>query len=103
MKFKDATISMQSLQPQLLLALVIVDQVMQSHRGEAIITSLNDAKHSYTSLHYSGCAADLRSYIFTDKDRVLSDCKIALGHTPDIDMILESDHFHIEYQPKYRG
>lgn len=103
MRLKDNTIGMQSLKPQLLLALMIVDDVMKKHGGEAIITSLNDAKHSHTSLHYDGSAADLRSWIFSDANAVLEDCKEALGFNPDIDMILEHDHFHIEYQPKYRG
>ena len=103
MLLKDNTIGFQSFSPQLLLALIIVDQVMKHHGKEALITSLNDAKHSATSLHYSGNAADLRSWWFDDPEQVLKDCKKALGNSSDFDMILESDHFHLEYQPKRRG
>ena len=100
MRFKDNTLGFQSLQPQLILALIVVDQVMSANGGEAIITSLNDATHSQTSLHYSGAGADLRSWIFKDQQDVLNQCKKALGNSSDIDLILESDHYHLEYQPK---
>ena len=100
MRFKDDTIGLQSLSPQLVLALIVVDQVMKECGQEALITSLNDARHSKTSLHYSGNAVDLRSRWFTYPEQVLAMCRDALGNNPDIDMILESDHFHMEYQPK---
>ena len=100
MRFKDSTIGLQSLKPQIVLALIIVDQVMKQAGQEALITSLNDAKHGKTSLHYDGGAADLRSHWFTHPEQILGLCKEALGNNPDIDMILESNHFHLEYQPK---
>lgn len=103
MRFKDSTISLQSLSPQIVLALIIVDQVMKQCGQEAVITSLNDARHSKTSLHYSGNAVDIRSRNFSQPDSVLALCKDALGNSNDIDIILESDHFHMEYQPKRRG
>jgi hypothetical protein len=103
MIFKDSTIGLQSLKPQLLLALIIVDQVMQADGQQAVITSLNDARHSKTSLHYNGSAADLRSRFFDDPKLILELCKKALGNNPDLDMIYEGNHFHLEYQPKRKG
>jgi len=100
MKFKDSTIGLQSLKPQLVLALIIVDQIMKENGAEAVITSLNDSRHSKTSLHYDGGGVDLRSRFFSDPEAILALCRGALGHNPDIDMIYEGDHFHLEYQPK---
>ena len=107
MRFKDYTIGLQNLQPQLVLALIIVDQVMQKAGQEALITSLNDARHSKTSLHYAGAAVDLRSKWFQYPGEVLVACKDALGNNPDFDMIWESqgqpnEHFHLEFQQKRR-
>lgn len=102
MKFKDDSIGFQSLKPQLVLALIVIDQVMKEAGQEAVITSLNDARHSETSLHYDGGAADIRSNSFSHPESVLALCKQALGNSKDFDLILESDHFHLEYQPKRR-
>ncbi len=103
MRFKDDTIGLQNLQPQIVLALIIVDQVMKRAGQEALITSINDARHGKTSLHYNGCAVDIRSRWFTHPVQILAMCKEALGSSPDFDIILESDHYHLEYQPKRRG
>ncbi len=107
MRFKDNTIGLHSLKPQLGLALIIIDQVMQEFDQEAFITSINDGKHSHTSLHYDGGAADIRSNWFEYPNTVLERCFRALGRCPDFDMILEdagkeNEHFHLEYQPKRR-
>jgi hypothetical protein len=102
MKFKDNSIGFQSLKPQIVLALIIVDQIMKESGQEAIITSINDSRHAETSLHYDGSAVDIRSRTFSNPEQVLALCKQALGNSNDFDMILESDHFHLEYQPKRR-
>lgn len=94
-----------NIRPELMLALVIADRVYDDNGQDLVITSLNDSRHSRTSLHYAGCAADLRTHYFTEheKAKVFEQLKQALGGNPDYDVILESDHFHIEWQPKYRG
>jgi len=102
MIFKDSTIGLQNLCPQIVLALIIVDQVMQKAGAQAMITSVNDARHSKKSLHYDGKAVDLRTRWFSDPKAVVYECKRALGNSPDIDIILEKDHIHMEYQPKRR-
>lgn len=65
-----------------------------------VITSGTDGTHRATSLHYSGDALDFRRW---DADRVgvtqevLNGLRYYLGDAYDV--ILESDHFHIEYDP----
>ena len=102
MRFKDSSIGAQSLKPQIVLALMVIDGVFRQNDIELVITSINDARHSKTSLHYDGAAVDIRSRTTPDKEFLLKKCKEALGNSPDFDMILESDHYHLEYQPKRR-
>jgi len=107
MRLKDSTVSIKGFKPELVIALFIIDQVMKEQGQEATITSGSEesTRHGRTSLHYDGKAADVRSRCFTNPEQVLALCKEALGHNPDIDMILEAkdksnEHFHIEFQPK---
>lgn len=66
-----------------------------------IVTSLKDGHHGPTSLHPSGKAADIRTrhlnevqieHVYLFLKRQLS----ALG----FDVVLESEHIHIEYDPQ---
>ena len=93
------------IKPELLLALNIADRVWLDHGQELVVTSLNDSRHSRTSLHYAGCAADLRTRYFSENEKVIvaDELRQALGGNKDFDVIVESTHIHIEYQPKYRG
>jgi hypothetical protein len=65
-----------------------------------VITSGTDGTHRANSLHYSGDALDFRRW---DSDRagvtqaVLTGLRYYLGDGYDV--ILEPDHFHIEYDP----
>lgn len=66
----------------------------------SVITSALDGKHSTNSLHYTGFALDYRTRHLLDGvprvlQRRISDC---LGS--EFDVVLESDHIHIEYDPK---
>ena len=107
MIFKDKSLNFSALAPQLVLALVVIEQVMQRHGQEVVITSANDARHAKTSLHYSGNGIDIRSRALEDPLGVLGEIKEALGFNPDFDIIIEAkggvnEHFHLEYQPKRR-
>ena len=101
MKFKPGT-NPAGLRPELLIALMIADTVWSEKGKELVVTSLNDSKHSRGSLHFSGAAADLRTRYFSDeqKQSAASELKDRLGFNPDYDVVVESDHIHLEYQPK---
>lgn len=95
-----------ALRPELLLALTIAaDLWKHSIGGEMTITSLNDSTHMRTSLHYDGKAADIRTRGVPQAELVRFVQRLygALGSNPDYDIIIEDDHIHIEYQPKYRS
>lgn len=90
--------------PELVLALNVVESVYRRELGsELTVTSINDGKHSHTSLHYAGCAADLRIWGVQDVGWLAMQIRGALGNNPDYDVVVESDHIHLEYQPKYRS
>lgn len=71
-----------------------------------VITSINDNKHSRTSLHHIGHACDIRTKTLptaTAKRWFAAEVRRRLG--AEFDVILEklgtpNEHLHIEYQPK---
>lgn len=65
------------------------------------ITSLADSQHSLTSLHYVGYAVDIRIRELHSDPKDLSDA-LRDSLVSDYDVILESDHIHVEYQPKWK-
>lgn len=94
-------VKVQGLSNEILLAAVIANTVYASHGYDCVVTSLLDGTHSRTSLHYCGNAIDLRTRIFPSQSvaiAVVDDLKSCLGD--DYDVVLESDHIHVEYQPK---
>ena len=94
------------IRPELTAILMVVDGVFADAGYPCIVTSGMEGSHSWGSLHYSGCALDLRSqHIKTveEKQKIEQQCREHCG--PDCDVILEdvglpNEHFHVEYQPK---
>lgn len=62
------------------------------------ITSGNDGIHMRKSKHYSNEAIDIRIRDMVNRERTFKEIKKDLGK--DYDVLLESDHIHIEYDPK---
>ena len=100
MRLKNNTVKLHGMRTELLFAIMVADEVYRVYGQELVITSANDSKHMATSLHYSGCAVDLRTHYFADniRRRVADEIKERLGI--DFDVILEKDPLHIEYQPR---
>lgn len=103
MRFKNDGIDAKGLQPQVVLALLIANEVYKEYDTELVITSLADSKHSWSSLHYAGAAVDLRTHNLPS-DQAKKDVanKIQEKLNVDFDVILEPTHIHLEWQPKYR-
>ncbi len=92
------------LTPQIMWALQICDSVSKEHtKREIMVTSISDGTHSRGSRHPYGFAADLRLSSWYDKGTP-EDRKLHRAFTkelgPDFDVVLESDHFHIEWDPQ---
>jgi len=79
-------------------ALKVIDQLYNIHKEEAVITSTYEGNHSPNSLHYSNDAIDIRILQRGSDKQLLKDLKDACEDNYDI--IMEYDHFHIEYNPK---
>jgi len=89
-------------------ALPIVDRVHKTHYGEeAVLTSTYEGNHGLNSYHYIHLATDFRrldsyaekAYQFmTD---VIGELIRKLG--PGYQMVIKSDHFHLEYDLKAAG
>ena len=82
---------------------IIFNKVYKSFEIDFVITSVLDGKHAQAhSLHYSGNAFDIRTRNIPTKgmiDQIVNEIRNRL--TKDFDIVLESDHIHIEYQPTF--
>lgn len=106
MIFKDTSVRVKGITPQLVIGLAVLDSMHQDMFGKGIIiTSLNDGYHMSYSLHYKGNAADIRSHDKTkeESESFINKVKIFLGQDYDIlleDYGLANEHIHFEYDPK---
>lgn len=78
-------------------ALAPIDRIFQFFGFEAVITSTFEGSHSPSSLHYNNDAFDVRvpgSRVGEVGERI----RQKLGK--DFDVVLEGNHYHIEYDPK---
>ena len=99
MKLKEG-IKVNGIKTELLLGLIIADKIYGNYSHDLVVTEITGGKHGIGSLHYSGNAADLRTYYFTNTEvqLVAKDLKDALGENYDV--VVEKTHIHIEFQPK---
>lgn len=69
--------------------------VWKGNEGELVVTSTYEGTHSESSLHYANLAIDIRRK--RDSKIAYTEIKQWLGK--DYDVVLETDHIHIEYDP----
>ncbi len=103
-RVKDDSVEISQLSNGMLIALMVADRVYAAQGVDAIVTSGHEqsARHSLTSLHYSGNAVDLRTRHLTEYHKRQVAEKIGAHLGRDYDVILEPDHLHIECQPRRR-
>lgn len=99
MRFKEGA-DITGLHPEMIIALNVANEVYTDHGEELVVTSVVEGKHSYASLHYFGCAVDLRTRYFEPSERGKVRDQIKKKLPDAFDVILEANHIHIEYQPK---
>ena len=88
---------------EIVLGLLVLSDVMWKHGIPTIITSCREGKHSVGSLHYVGKGVDVRlpsrfSTIPTIDLTLMMEARESLGN--DYDLLLEPDHYHLEFDPK---
>jgi len=67
---------------------------------DCVITSASDGKHGPNSLHYSGQALDLRTRHIHGQGLQLVVDKLREALGSQFDVVLESDHIHLEFDPR---
>jgi hypothetical protein len=90
-------VSLSKLQGCMCVAVICANDFCNQINVPFFITSGNDGVHMDHSLHYDGLAIDIRTNTMTDYQKNL--CISYLRERLDgcFDIILESDHIHIEY------
>lgn len=93
-------VSLVGLDPAMVIGAIVVADAYAEIGADCIITSALDSQHSTTSLHYAGQALDFRTRMLTPEQQqeLVVILKERLGQ--DFDVILESDHIHVESQPR---
>lgn len=87
-----------TLKPEIVLAIMIARDLWLEQAQALTITSGIEGQHKVGSLHYAGLAVDLRLPT-ANKERMVAQLAIRLG--AEYDVVLESDHIHVEYDPKH--
>lgn len=70
--------------------------------GETYVTSMNDSTHMPGSKHYTDEAADVRTHDLLPADIAYWASMIQRRLGSDYQVITETDHIHIEYDPRPR-
>lgn len=95
-------VRIRGIRPELWLAIKAAEDSFDFLGQQLVVTSIVDGVHSSTSLHYVGHAFDCRTKHLSPERRlvILDDLKQRLAPLGDFDVVLETDHLHVEYQPK---
>jgi hypothetical protein len=88
------------IKPELLFGLRVAETVYEVFGFPLIVTAVVDGVHKVGSKHYVGMAADLRiSHLGNSiAPQIVAMLKSLIDQ--DFDIVLESDHIHLEYDPK---
>ena len=82
------------------MGIFVCEGVYEAYGYEMTVTSVTDGTHSRASLHYVGFAFDLRTRHIPLDELPLIQKDLQEALTDEFDVVLESNHFHIEFQPK---
>ncbi len=94
------------LKPEILVGLQVAEGVYANHGWTLRLTSGREGQHTRASLHYAGQAVDVGFPPQLDATAIprslypalIAELKAALEE--QFDVVLETDHIHIEFQPK---
>ena len=86
--------------PEMEYARRLIARVWESRGFNLTITSGVDGRHSAQSKHYAGLAEDYRTrdVPVLAVSQMADEIRAVLGR--DYDVVIESDHLHVEYDPK---
>ncbi len=95
MTFKSG-VQIRGIRPEIAVALSVASLL----RTDVVCTSVTEGKHSRGSLHYVGAACDLRTRHLAPPELASFVRNLRGALTEEFDVVAESDHIHIEFQPK---
>ena len=98
-RFKD-DVSLFGVRPEIVLAIFVAHEVYRDIGKELVVTSCRDGKHSPGSRHWIGYAVDLRTRHLTPTEALDVRDELADRLTDEFDVVLESNHLHVEVDPK---
>lgn len=100
MIYHKHSVDLNGIKPEIMWGGIVVASVYERLGYDCVVTSVNDGSHSRGSLHYVGMAMDFRiRHVPEEQHQQLRDLiDESLG--PQYDVVLESTHIHVEYQPK---
>ena len=90
-------VSLAGLRPEMRTALIWADKVWNQHGEELCVTCHMEGEHGVGSLHYSGYALDLRTRNFGKTEAKIVADKLRESLPEGYDVVLESNHIHVEY------
>lgn len=90
------------IRPEILLALIIAERIFHTEvpAVEMVVTDITGDNHGRASLHYVGLAVDLRIRGISKETILIIVERLQAALGENYDVVLESDHIHIEFQPK---
>lgn len=81
-------------------AILICDEVYREFKKKLTVTCTGDGSHSISSLHPWGFAIDIRTRIFTEKQKTRAFLILEKRFKDSLFQIIwHTTHFHIEYDP----
>lgn len=86
------------IRPEMLLAVEVMKDACRAQGVPCVITAANVAAHTKTPSAWRGTDIEFWIRHLRDPRRAFEHAKRALGE--DFDVVLESDHIHVEFQPK---
>ena len=89
------------LKPEMIFPIIVCNEVYADYGIDCVITSISDSKHGQYSRHYLGYAIDVRTRnVPPDKlNYLFREIKFKLNDR--YNCILEKDHIHISFKPKF--
>lgn len=92
-----STADLRGMQPELVPAIIVANEVYGSAGYDCVITSVCDGEHTKGTLHKHGFGVDIRTkHVPVEKQAALAK-EIATRLSTQYDVLLEADHLHIEF------
>lgn len=76
------------------------EAVMNEYNVDLVITCGTNGQHGRSSHHYIGLAVDIRTRDLQEEYKLVVANKIMNALGAEYDVVLESTHIHIEFDPK---